>query len=179
MLIHIYNNFYIDIHNNETHTKYMIRHNPNNYYFSSHHFESYVPFNNDYGPVNIHTILDFCLFIKNRIEHPRLRNRNIVYYIYNDENSYYMLNTFLLVSAFMIIHYNLNFKNVIYMLHKHFNTCPTNFVDCVSQNGGYTTSLTDCIRVIDYMVKNNVVSLTSFDYDDFMYCLDFDKRDMT
>ncbi len=179
MLIHIYRNLYIDIHINETHTLYLIRKNPTIYYFSSNHYESYVPFNNDYGPVNIYNILDFCVNTKNRVTNPKLQNRKIVYYIYNNDNSYYMLNTLLLVSAFMIIHYNLKIKDVIFILHTHFNKCPTYFVDCVSQYGGYTTSLIDCIKVIYFMISNNVISLTSFDYNDFMYCLDFNNRDMT
>ena len=179
MSIHIYNNLYIDIHINETHTMYLIRHNPKIYYFSSNHYESYIPFNNDYGPINIYNILDFCVLIKDKITNTRLKNRKVAYYIYNDKNSYYMLNTLLLLSAFMIIHYNLHYQDVIFNLHTHFNTCPTNFVDCVLDNGGYTTSLIDCIKVIDFMVCNNVISLTSFDYNDFMYCLDFNKRDMT
>ena len=179
MILHVYDKFYIDLHINELHTMELIKTYNKHYYFSSNHFESYIPFNNDYGPINIHTILDFCLFVKNKLTHPRLKNRKIVYYIYNDANSYYMLNTLLLVSALMMTHYNLNVNTIIFTLHKYFNRCPTHFIDCVSQHGGYTTSITDCIKVLYLLVKNNTISLTSFDYDDFMYCLDFNKRDMT
>ena len=179
MLIHIYNNLYIDIHIDEEETKYLIQTKRQNFYFSTSHYESYIPFNNDYGPINIYNIFEFCVQIHYRLTHPKIQNRNIVYYIYNDVNGYYLLNTLLLFSVFILTHYKKTANEVILIMHHHFNHCPTYFIDCVTPDGGYISSLTDCIHAISYLLQNNITNVQSFNYNDFMYCLDFPERDMT
>lgn len=178
MSIHIYKNIYIDIHQNEEETLKLIKEKRCNHYFSTHHFESYIPFVYDYGPINIYNILDFCVQFEFYVKHHKLQKKNIVYYIYNNEKGHYLLNTLLLISAFLLTHYKLSVDKVLLIIHKHLNKCPTYFVDCVTQNGGYTSSLTDCISVLHYIFENNITSIQLFDFKDYEYCTDYSQRDM-
>ena len=90
----IYHRLYLDIHKNEQETFKFIK-SSNDYITSSDFHELYMPLKNDYGPINICCIINFCNFIDEKMQNPELIHRNIVYYIYllNERNNAYLLNS--------------------------------------------------------------------------------------
>ena len=97
----ILNNLCIDQHYNINNTKELINTNKNIYYFSTDNHECNNKVMNEYGPPNIGNIYDFCNILDNNLE--KIKNRKIFYYIYNDKNSYNLLNTVFLIGCYFIL----------------------------------------------------------------------------
>ena len=169
--------FYLTIHNNLEDTKKKINKSPN-YITSSDFHDSYIPLDKDYGPLNICDIIKFNKFIDDKIKHPKLANRNIIYYIYNDDNHIYLLNSVLLCGSYLIFNKNYNWDKVLFKLHNIFNDHPCYYIDCISKWGGYKTSITDCFRTLDFIYKNNIIDIAKFDISEYEYFTDFENRDM-
>ncbi len=169
--------FYLTIHNNLEHTKTEIN-NSLDYITSSDFHDSYIPLDKDYGPLNICDIIKFNAFIDDKIKNPKLANRNIVYYIYNDNNHIYLLNAVLLCGSYLILNKNYNWHKVLFKLHNIFNEHPCYYIDCISKWGGYKTSISDCFRTLDFIHNNKIINIAKFDISEYEYLTDFQNRDM-
>ena len=169
--------FYLTIHNNIVHTKKEISKSPD-YITSSDFHDSYTPLQNDYGPLNICDIIKFNKFIDDKMTNPKLLNRNIVYYIYNDDNHIFLLNAVLLCGSYLILNKNYNWHKVLFKLHNIFNDHPCYYIDCISKWGGYKTSISDCFRTLDFIHNNKIINIAKFDISEYEYLTDFENRDM-
>ena len=171
----ILNNFCIDQHYNINNTKELINKNKNIYYFSTDNHECNNKVMNEYGPPNIGNIYDFCNILDNNFE--KIKNRKIVYYIYNDKNSYNLLNTVFLTGCYFILKKNYKLEDVLLKLIHIFNYHPTYYVDSTNIYGGYTISLIDCFKSINFVYKNNIFSLNNFDYRYYAYSTNLETVD--
>jgi cell division cycle 14 len=170
---------YLDIHKNEEETLKIIK-NSKDYITSTEFHESYMPLKNDYGPMNIGSIINFCDFIDDKMQCQQLSHRNIVYYIYllNDRNNAYLLNAVFMMGCYLIIKKNICVDKVIFDILHIFNAHPCYFIDCISEWGGYYSSIMDCLRAISFVYKNDIEELNNFDIEDYEYLTDFSQRDM-
>ena len=139
-----------------------------------------MPLKNDYGPMNIGSIIKFCDFIDDKMQCPQLLHRNIVYYIYllNDKNNAYLLNAVFMMGCYLIIKKNICVDKIIFDILHIFNDHPCYFIDCISEWGGYYSSIMDCLRSISFVYKNDIEELNNFDIEDYEYLTDFSQRDM-
>jgi CRP-like cAMP-binding protein len=71
------------------------------YFFSSDYHEAYVPFFEDFGPVDLGLVVQFCRLIEAKTSHPRLGNRTATYYAESDGPR--RTNAAFLVGAYLII----------------------------------------------------------------------------
>lgn len=110
--IFVFNNVFISIHKDLKETEYFIR-TTKDFIFSSDYHEYNYPIYYDYGPVNIHNIFQFSDFLQEKIQNPILKNRDLVYYIYNDKAE--LSNTVLLIGCYMIIKLHYNPSKVIFL----------------------------------------------------------------
>lgn len=171
----IYNNFYITIFKNEFETKQAIKES-NHYITSTDFHDGYIPIDKDFGPINICDIFKFNIFIEEKINNPKLLNRNLIYYIYYSFNNIDLLNIVLLCGAYLIFNKNYTCYEVIFKLSKIFNDHPCYYDDCISKWGGYKTSITDCFRTLDFIHTNKIIN--NFDISEYEYLTDFNNRDM-
>ena len=170
---------YLDIHKNEEETLKIIK-NSKDYITSTEFHELYMPLKNDYGPINICCIINFCNFIDDKMQSPQLTHRNIVYYIYllNDKNNAYLLNAVFMMGCYLIIKKNICVDKVIFDILHIFNDHSCYFIDCVSEWGGYHSSIIDCLRAISFIYKNDIEDLNNFNIEDYEYLTDYSQRDM-
>ena len=170
---------YLDIHKNEEETLKIIK-NSKDYITSTDFHESYMPLKNDYGPINIGCIINFCNFIDDKMQSSQLTHRNIVYYIYllNDRNNAYLLNAVFMMGCYLIIKKNICVDKVIFDILHIFNDHPCYFIDCISEWGGYYSSIMDCLRAISFIYKNEIEDLNNFNIEDYEYLTDYSQRDM-
>lgn len=170
---------YLDIHKNEEETLKIIK-NSKDYITSTEFHESYMPLKNDYGPMNIGSIINFCDFIDDKMQSSQLSHRNIVYYIYllNDKNNAYLLNAVFMMGCYLIIKKNICVDKIIFDIFHIFNGHPCYFIDCISEWGGYYSSIMDCLRSISFIYKNDIEDLNNFNIEDYEYLTDYSQRDM-
>jgi len=170
---------YLDIHKNEQETLKIIK-NSKDYITSTEFHELYMPLKNDYGPMNIGCIINFCNFIDDKMQSSQLLHRNIVYYIYllNDRNNAYLLNAVFMMGCYLIIKKNICVDKVIFDILHIFNDHPCYFIDCISEWGGYYSSIMDCLRAISFIYKNEIEDLNNFNIEDYEYLTDYSQRDM-
>lgn len=171
----IYNRFYITVYENEFQTKKEIQ-NSYHYITSTDFHDGYKAIDKDYGPINICDIFKFNIFIEEKINDPKLINRNIIYYVYNSYNNIELLNIVLLCGAYLIFNKNFNSHKVIFELSQIFNEHPCYYNDCISTWGGYKTSITDCFRTFEFIHKNKIIN--NFNIEEYEYLTDFQNRDM-
>ena len=169
--------FYIKIYNNTEETIKDIN-NSEDYITSSDLHDGYIPLANDYGPINICDIIKFNCLIHEKLNHPKLLNRNIVYYIYNNNSSTFLLNTILLAGSYLIFLKNYNPEKVIFKLYNFFNDHPCYYIDCISTWGGYFSSITDCFRTLFFIHNNKILDFNNFNITEYEYLSDFKYRDM-
>jgi len=169
--IFVFNNVFISIHKDLKETEYFIR-TTKDFIFSSDYHEYNYPIYYDYGPVNIHNIFQFSDFLHEKIQNPILKNRDLVYYIYNDKAE--LSNTVLLIGCYMIIKLKYNPSKVIFILshlmHLHNNNY---YIDCIAKHGGYRTSIIDCYKSLYFSLNLNLIDLT-----DYLYLSEIDGKDM-
>ena len=165
----IIDNVYFEIHTDETDTISKIRKNINSYYLSSNHYQNYFPINLDYGPVSIDTIINFLNYIQKKIKSPKLSNKKIIYYIYNDCESTYLLNSILLLGSFLIYYENKNVDDILNLFDYLLKSCPSFFIDCNNQDEKYCNSLKSCFVCINLLknILNNISIQYSISYDIF------------
>tara|TARA_X000000368_G_C22968970_1_gene684535 strand:+ start:144 stop:1142 length:999 start_codon:yes stop_codon:yes gene_type:complete len=174
---YITQNIYIDIHLNEKHTIELIKQNTNIYYFSSDYHEETVNVGISNGPVNISNIYNFCNLFNSKVKHKKLNNRDIYYYVYNDNESLYLLNTIFLIGSYLIFNCNYNLQSLIRSLSYIFNDHPTSYNDCVGVYGGYQSCLVDCFQALIFVKNKNYFVLNNFDNAFYEYCNSFSYRD--
>tara|TARA_B110000259_G_scaffold170757_1_gene201729 strand:+ start:105 stop:1079 length:975 start_codon:yes stop_codon:yes gene_type:complete len=170
---------YLDIHKNEEETLKIIK-NSKDYITSTDLHELYIPLKNDYGPINISCIVNFCNFIDDKMLSSQLSHRNIIYYIYlsNHKNDSYLLNAVFMMGCYLIIKKNICVDEVIFDILHIFNDHTCYFIDCVSEYGGYYSSIIDCLRSISFVFNNNIEDFDNFDITDYEYLSDYSQRDM-
>lgn len=72
-------------------------------------------------------------------------NKSIVYYIYDNDNSSYLLNTILLLCSFLLYYTNYSIDYIIHIFQNYLTQCPDGFIDC---NNVYNSSLKSCLSCI-------------------------------
>lgn len=177
-MFYICDRLYLTIHKNIDETNKIIKESED-YITSTDFHESYMPLNHDYGPTNMGNVIKFCEFINDKIIDPVISNRNIVYYVYLiNKNNADLLNAVFMMGCYLIIKMNMCVNKVIFDILEIFNEHPCYFIDCVSKWGGYYSSITDCLRAVYFVHKNNIEDLNNFDIKDYEYLTDYSKRDM-
>lgn len=166
----VFNNLYISIHKDLKETEYFIK-TSKDYIFSSDYHEYNYQIYYEYGPINIYNIYQFADLLNEKLEHPKIKNRDIVYYIYNDNEE--LTNTVLLIGCYMIIKLNYNPSKVIFILSHLFGLHTNYYIDCITKHGGYRTSIIDCYRALYFSINLNLINLT-----DYLYLAEEDGRDM-
>lgn len=89
------------VHRDEAETRMAILHDRETYYFSSELHETYEPYCDDFGPVDLATVFNFCNLLQEKLLDERLSGRLICYYAEKDIK--FRTNAAFLMGAFMIL----------------------------------------------------------------------------
>ena len=168
--IFIFERLYLSIHRDINETEYFIK-KSNDFIFSSEYHEYSYPIYYEYGPININNIFKFSDYIEQQIQHPKLKDRDLVYYINNDKEEF--TNIILLIGCYMIIKLNYHPSKVIFILSHLAHLHQNYYIDCITKYGGYTTSIIDCYRSLHFAINLNIINIT-----DYLYLSEENNRDM-
>lgn len=83
-----------------------------------------------------------------------------------------------MMGCYLIIKKNICVNKVIFDILHIFNEHPCYFIDCISEWGGYYSSIIDCLRAISFIYKNDIEDLNNFNIEDYEYLTDYSQRDM-
>ena len=153
----VFNNLYISIHKDVQETEYFIKTSKDYIFSTDYHEYNYKIYYVD-GPINIYNIYQFADLLNEKLESPKIKNRDLVYYIYNDNEE--LTNTVLLIGCYMIIKLNYNPSKVIFILAHLFELHSNYYIDCITKHGGYKTSIIDCYRALYFSINLNLINLT-------------------
>ena len=155
--IFVFNNLFISIHKDIKETEYFIK-TSKDYIFSTDYHEYNCKIYYEYGPINIYNIYKFADLLNEKFENPKLKNRDLVYYIYNDNEE--LTNTVLLIGCYMIIKLKYNPNKVIFILSHLMESHLNYYIDCITKHGGYRTSIIDCYRSLYFSINLNLITPT-------------------
>eukprot|EP00961_Rhodomonas_salina_P262986 3554036-Rhodomonas_salina.2 len=65
------------VHLNDEMTIDKIKAHPDLFFFSSYCQDEYTPFCRDFGPVNLGVVHRFCQYMRDKLNHPQLKNRHL------------------------------------------------------------------------------------------------------
>lgn len=170
--------FIITIHKNENYTKNEISNNKNMFITSSDYHEYRNNLKNEYGPINICNIILFIRYIS-KLKKKINKDIPIVYYVYNSNNNYDLLNALFLFGCYFIIIENYSIEKLLYNINYIFQYCPQYYSDCVSNYNGYILNIKDCFKTIKFIKNNNYLNIDKFDLKEYIYYSDYQFRDMT
>lgn len=170
--------FILSIHEDENYTKNQIKDNKNMFITSSDYHEYRDCLKNEYGPINMGNIILFINYIselKTKIN----EDIPIVYYVYNSNNNYDLLNALFLFGCYFIIKENYTIEKVLFDIHYIFEFCPQYYSDCISNYSGYVISIKDCFKTIKFIIDNKYFDINKFNLNEYLYYNEYQFRDMT
>jgi len=95
------NNLYFTVHSDTSRTDAWIARQPKLFFFSSAIPESYLPFRHEWGPNHMLDVLDFVATVRDKVRHPLLAGRKIVYY--TPEDPEVITNTAFLLACYLML----------------------------------------------------------------------------
>eukprot|EP00961_Rhodomonas_salina_P248778 3362461-Rhodomonas_salina.1 len=163
------------IHASEEETISMIEKHPRLFYFSSWMQESYVPFNSDFGPVNLSAVVRFCDFMQEKMLDRRLRGRHLVYY--SDAKQTHTSNTAFLLGAYLVLVQKWTPEEAA----KPFEAIKPSpfkpFRDATDVPSTFDLNLIDCLRGLQRAVESRFFCYESFNVEAYEQLDDADFAD--
>uniref|UniRef100_A0A7S4PI06 protein-tyrosine-phosphatase n=2 Tax=Guillardia theta TaxID=55529 RepID=A0A7S4PI06_GUITH len=155
------------IHKDQGQTKVEIVKNRKLFFFSSTFHESYVPYCDDFGPVNLAAVYEFCKYMQEKLQDPRLANRQLVYYAERDvalrTNAAFLLGTYLIVvEQWTPEEAALAFASMGKRLFVPFR-------DATYQPPTFHLSLLDCLRGLKAAMTAGLFDYESFDVNRYLF----------
>lgn len=170
--------FILTIHKDENYTKNEIKNNKDMYITSSYYHEYRNFLKNEYGPIDMGNIILFIRYISN-LNKKVNKDIPIVYYVYNSNNNYDLLNALFLFGCYFIINEKYTVEKVLFDINYIFQYCPQYYIDCISEYNGYVVNIKDCFKTIKFINDNNYFNIHKFNLNEYIYYSNYQFRDMT
>ncbi|EKX53411.1 hypothetical protein GUITHDRAFT_45364, partial [Guillardia theta CCMP2712] len=127
----------------------------------------YVPYCDDFGPVNLAAVYEFCKYMQEKLQDPRLANRQLVYYAERDvalrTNAAFLLGTYLIVvEQWTPEEAALAFASMGKRLFVPFR-------DATYQPPTFHLSLLDCLRGLKAAMTAGLFDYESFDVNRYLF----------
>ena len=150
----------------QAHTKKAIMEQRDVYFFSSDFHEDYVPFHQDFGPVNIGVVYQFCKLVTSKISDPRLGDRVCTYYAESDGPR--RTNAAFLLGAYLIIMHGWTPEDSHQKFHELDPEMLLKFQHALSSPSHFQLSVLDCLRGLKRAMDSNWFSMETFDLDRYL-----------
>jgi len=153
-------------HTSDEYTMQMIDADSRIFYFSSHIHESYMPFCADFGPINLSGVIQFCEFVDEKINDPRLKKRPLVYYCSTDKQQ--MTNMAFLMGCYLIICHGLKPEEITFFDRFTDDTSPfLPFRDATFSKSMFDLKLRDCMEGLQTARSLGWLKEEEFDGDEY------------
>ena len=150
----------------QAHTKKAIMEQRDVYFFSSDFHEDYVPFHQDFGPVNIGVVYQFCKLVTSKISDPRLGDRVGTYYAESDGPR--RTNAAFLLGAYLIIMHGWTPEDSHQKFQELDPEMLLKFQHALSSPSHFQLSVLDCLRGLKRAMDSNWFSMETFDLDRYL-----------
>jgi cell division cycle 14 len=161
------------VHRDEGHSMREIVSRRDIYFFSTAFHEQYVAYCDDFGPVNLATLYEFCHYMTDKLTDPRLSERELCYYAEKDIR--FRTNAAFLLGAFLMLTQGYSPAQAI----KPFRSMGTEtflpFRDATHQRPPtFQLSLLDCFRGLHRAASAAWFDLKTFDVNKYIMMDDAD-----
>ena len=150
----------------DAHTKKAIMEQRDVYFFSSDFHEDYVPFHQDFGPVNIGVVYQFCKLVTSKISDPRLGDRVCTYYAESDGPR--RTNAAFLLGAYLIIMHGWTPEDANSAFESMGPGLLSGFHHALSVSSDFKLTILDCLRGLKRAMDSNWFSMETFDLDRYL-----------
>ena len=147
----------------EAATKQAILEKRDIYFFSSDFHEDYVPFFEDFGPVNLGVIYQFCQLIHTKVSDPRLGSRTCTYYAESDGPR--RTNAVFLLGAYLVIVHRWQPEQAIQVFQGLGPGLLQGYKHALNAPSDFRLSVLDCLRGLQKAVQSKWFDLETFDLD--------------
>jgi len=133
------------------------------YFFSSDFHEDYVPFFDDFGPVNLGVVYQFCKLMSSKLSDPRLGTRVCTYYAEADPAR--RTNAAFLLASYLVIQQSTTPEDA-YKLFQDFSAgLLVGYVHALNVTSSFKLSVLDCLHGIKKAMDSSWFDLQSFNLD--------------
>eukprot|EP00961_Rhodomonas_salina_P054119 726727-Rhodomonas_salina.6 len=153
------------IHRDQEHTKECINRDRKTFYFSSWMHESYEGFCSDFGPVDLAATVRFCDLLKERLEDPRLKGRNLVYYC--DANAAYFTNLAYLLGAYLVLVEHKTPEAAAQQFANIDSSMIKPFRDATKSKSTFDLTLLDCFRGLQRAMEAGFFKYSEFEVEKY------------
>jgi len=150
----------------EAQTKKAIMEHRDIYFFSSDLHEEYVPFFQDFGPVNIGVVYQFCKLIRSKISDPRLGSRVCTYYAESDGPR--RTNASFLLGAYLVIIQGWSPEDATAVFESMGAGMLVGYRHALNSRSEFRLSVLDCLRGIKKAMESKWFDMESFDLDRYL-----------
>mmetsp|Transcript_9784 Transcript_9784/g.23251 ORF Transcript_9784/g.23251 Transcript_9784/m.23251 type:complete len:409 (+) Transcript_9784:74-1300(+) len=152
-----------------------IRSRPKYFFCSTDLQDSYAPFVDDFGPVNIGIVVEFCDYIRGLLKDKRLEHRTIVYYCTDAADS--VANTVFLLAAFLMLEHKIEpAAAVAPFTISQLPVVP--FRDASNRRSTFPLTVLDCLNGLNKAVACKWFSLEEFSLEEYIEYGDPTKGDL-
>merc|ERR1719183_1332463 len=135
------------------------------YFFSSDYHEAYVPFFEDFGPVDLGLVVQFCRLIEAKTSHPRLGNRTATYYAESDGPR--RTNAAFLVGAYLIIMHGWTPEEAVHKLQQLGPGLMLEYKHALNEPSDFKLAVLDCLRGVKRALEMSWLDVKKFDFDKY------------
>jgi len=168
---------YFTAHRDDDETMRQIVANPKIFFFSTDLHESYIPFCADFGPVNLLAVVNFCEKIEEKLGHPKLQKRPLVYYTLPDPEI--VTNLCFLFGAFLTLNRGLKPQDIDFFKMFSPETNPIlGFRDATYMKSIYDLSIQSCLEGLATAKAVGWFNPLEFDRDEYEELEDPEVADM-
>ena len=150
----------------EAQTKKAIMEHRDVYFFSSELHEEYVPFFQDFGPVNIGVVYQFCKLIRSKISDPRLGSRVCTYYAESDGPR--RTNASFLLGAYLVIIQGWSPEDATAVFESMGAGMLVGYRHALNSQSEFRLSVLDCLRGIKKAMESKWFDMQTFDLDRYL-----------
>jgi len=150
------------VHSDEAQTRKAILHDRDTYYFSSELHEAYEPFCDDFGPVSLATVFEFCMLIHDKLSDDRISGRLICYYA--EKRVDFRTNAAFLLGAYLILVHEYRPAEIMELLEGAGTCAFLPFRDATHvRPSTFDLTLLDCFKGLQRAVSAEWFDLGTFD----------------
>ena len=150
----------------EAQTKKAIMEHRDVYFFSSDLHEEYVPFFQDFGPVNLGVVYQFCKLIRSKISDPRLGSRLCTYYAESDGPR--RTNASFLLGAYLVIIQGWSPEDATAVFESMGAGMLVGYRHALNSQSEFRLSVLDCLRGIKKAMESKWFDMETFDLDRYL-----------
>eukprot|EP00288_Rhodomonas_lens_P007272 CAMPEP_0177726168 /NCGR_PEP_ID=MMETSP0484_2-20121128/19634_1 /TAXON_ID=354590 /ORGANISM="Rhodomonas lens, Strain RHODO" /LENGTH=454 /DNA_ID=CAMNT_0019238717 /DNA_START=10 /DNA_END=1374 /DNA_ORIENTATION=+ len=164
------------VHSSEEHTRLEISGKPKLFFFTTNFHEQYDPYCDDFGPVTIASLWEFCECMRTTMEDSKRDNLHLVYYCQDRRD--HIANTAFLLGAYLTLVERWSPEDAAECFQSISPNPIRPYRDATFSIQDYEINLVDCFRGLRSAEQLRWFSLRTFNYPEYKMLEDPDQGDM-